>query len=195
MLDMDFQLEALEEALGILGAILEDRRTPYELLAIGGSSLLLLGLIDRPTGDLDIIALLESGIFRKLDQLPEPLSTAAEQVAAAVGLAENWLNTGPASLMDFGLPKGWEGRVVTRQYGGLSLNLPAREDQICLKLYVDRGPNDKHFEDLMNLDPTENDLIFAARWTVTQDPSLGFRGELFKCLSALGVELTDDDLQ
>jgi hypothetical protein len=74
MLDMDFQLEALEEALGTLGAILEDRRTPYELLAIGGSSLLLLGLIDRPTGDLDIIALLESGVFRKLDQLPQSLT-------------------------------------------------------------------------------------------------------------------------
>jgi hypothetical protein len=197
MLDMDFQLEALEEALGTLGAILEDRRTPYELLAIGGSSLLLLGLIDRPTGDLDIIALLESGVFRKLDQLPQSLSTAAEQVAAALGLAENWLNTGPASLMDFGLPKGWEGRVVTRHFGGLSLNLPAREDQICFKLYaaVDRGPNDKHFEDLMNLEPTENELIFAAQWTTTHDPSVGFRAELFKCLSALGVELTDDDLQ
>ena len=51
--------------------------------------------------------------------------------------------------MDFGLPQGWEGRIVTRQFGGLCLNLPAREDQICFKLYaaVDRGPNDKHFED------------------------------------------------
>lgn len=69
MLVMDFQLEALEEALETLGAILQDRRTPYELLAIGGSSLLLLGLIDRPTGDLDILALFESGAVRKLDEL------------------------------------------------------------------------------------------------------------------------------
>jgi hypothetical protein len=103
----------------------------------------------------------------------------------------------PASLMDFGLPMGWEGRVVTRQYGGLCLNLPAREDQICLKLYaaVDRGLNDKHFEDLNKMEPTEDELKFAARWTVMHDPSRGFRGELVECLSVMGVELTDDDLQ
>jgi len=196
MLVMDFQLEALEEALATLGAILQDRRTPYELLAIGGSSLLLLGLIDRPTGDLDIIARFESGAVRKLDELPEPLNAAARQVATALGLSENWLNTGPSSLMDFGLPQGWEGRVVTRQFGGLCLNLPAREDQICFKLYaaVDRGPNDKHFEDLMKLNPTAEELVFAARWTVTHDPSEAFRGELFNCLAEMGVELTDADL-
>jgi hypothetical protein len=75
--------------------------------------------------------------------------------------------------MDFGLPQGWEGRVVTRQFGGLCLNLPARQDQICFKLYavVDRGPNDKHFEDLKKLNPTAEELVFAARWTVTHDPS------------------------
>jgi hypothetical protein len=131
---MDFQREELEEALETLGAVLQDRRTPYELLAIGGSGLLLLGLIDRPTGDLDIIALLHGETFRKLDSLPDPLESAARQVGAALGLGERWLNTGPASLMDFGLPHGWEQRLTTRQYGGLILHLPSREDQICFKL-------------------------------------------------------------
>jgi uncharacterized nucleotidyltransferase DUF6036 len=176
---MDFQLEALEEALATLGAILQDRRMPYELLAIGGSSLLLLGLIDRPTGDLDILALFESGAVRKLEELPEPLNAAAQQVATALGLSQNWLNAGPSSLMDFGLPQGWEGRVVTRQFGGPCLNLPAREDQICFKLYaaVDRGPNDKHFEDLKKLNPTAEELVFAARWTVTRTTPQKLSGE------------------
>ena len=196
MLDVDFQREVLKGALETLGAILKDRSIPYELLAVGGSALLLLGLIDRPTGDLDIIALLESGAFRKLDELPGPLSEASRQVGDALGLAKNWINTGPASLMDHGLPDGFEGRVVTRQYGGLCLNLPAREDQICFKLYaaVDRGPNDKHFEDLKKLSPTDAELVFAARWTVTHDPSEAFRGELSKCLSVMGVEWTDADI-
>ena len=54
---MQFQLEALEEALRMLGAVLQERRTPYGLLIVGGSGLLLLRLIDRPTGDLDVVAL------------------------------------------------------------------------------------------------------------------------------------------
>ncbi len=196
MLDMDFQREALEEALETLGAVLQERRTPFELLAVGGSGLLLLGLINRPTGDLDVIALLQSGAFQKLDFLPEPLEAAADQVGAALGLNDRWLNTGPSSLMDFGLPDGWEHRLVTRQYRGLCLHLPARVDQICFKLYaaVDRGPDDKHYEDLKVLAPTRDELIFGAKWTVTHDISEGFRQMLKECLASLGVEASDDEL-
>jgi hypothetical protein len=200
---MDFQREALEEALETLGAVLKERRTPFELLAIGGSGLLLLGLIDRPTGDLDIIALLQSGAFHKLESLPGPLEAAAKQVGEALGLGDRWLNTGPSMIMDFGLPSGWEGRLVTRQYGGLCLHLPSREDQICFKLYaaVDRfggqvwGNEDKHYEDLKILEPSRGELIFAARWTLTHDPSEGFRGELLKCLTSVGVEVSDAELE
>ena len=193
---MDLQLESLEEALNSLGAVLQQRRTPYSLLVVGGSSLLLLRLIDRPTGDLDVIGLADNGQYHKLETLPEPLATAATQVAQAFDLAENWLNTGPASLMDFGLPPGWEERIEVRRYAGLEVHLPSRFDQICFKLYAaaDRGPNDKHFTDLQQLNPTSDELKEAARWTVTQDPSEGFRQLLFGCLSALGVEVSNADL-
>jgi hypothetical protein len=192
---MDLQLEALEEALTSLGAVLEQRRTPYSLLVVGGSSLLLLRLIDRPTGDLDVIGLVDNGQYRKLDQLPEPLATAASQVGQALGLADNWLNTAPASLMDFGLPEGWEIRVEVRRYGALGVHLPSRFDQICFKLYaaVDRGPKDKHYMDLQALEPTAEELVEAARWTVTHDPSEGFRSQLVQCLATLKVEFSDAD--
>ena len=36
-----------------VGDLLTDRREPMEVVAIGGGSLLLLGLIKRPTRDLD----------------------------------------------------------------------------------------------------------------------------------------------
>lgn len=193
---MEFQRERLEEALETLGVALQDQRTPYELLAIGGSGLLLLGLIIRPTGDLDVIALLQGETFRKLDALPEPLETAARQAGEALGLGDRWLNTGPSALMDFGLPDGWEKRLTTRRYGGLCLHLLSRQDQICFKLYaaVDRGPDDKHYNDLQTLEPTRDELLFAARWTLTHDPSAAFRGELIKCLASLGTEVSDDDL-
>lgn len=192
---MLFQLEALEEALQSLGAVLQQRRTPYSLLVVGGSGLLLLRLIDRPTGDLDVVGLFEHGSYAKVEVLPKPLAEAAIQVAQALDLSEDWLNTGPASLMDFGLPEGWESRIEIRQYGGLEVHIPSRFDQICFKLYaaVDRGPNDKHFKDLRLLKPSPEELRTAALWTVTHDPSVGFRQMLLECLSTLGVEMDDAD--
>ncbi len=177
---MSFQLNALEEALHSLGAVLQQRDTPFSLLVVGGGSLLLLRLIDRPTGDLDVVGLSENGKYHKIEALPPPLSTAAAQVAQALGLTDNWLNTGPASLMDFGLPSGWEERISVRTYGALEVHIPSRFDLVCFKLYaaVDRGPNDKHYTDLQTLQPTADELTQAARWTITHDPSEGFRSEL-----------------
>ncbi|GAH39672.1 unnamed protein product, partial [marine sediment metagenome] len=52
-------------------------------------------------------------------------------------LKENWLNAGPASVMDFGLPDGLMNRVQTRNYGkNLILHLLGRYDQIHFKLYA-----------------------------------------------------------
>ena len=34
---MDFQLDALEEALRTLGSVLQERKTPYSLLIVGGA--------------------------------------------------------------------------------------------------------------------------------------------------------------
>jgi hypothetical protein len=192
---MPFRLEALEEALRSLGAVLRQRRTPYSLLVVGGGGLLLLRLIDRPTGDLDVVGLADNGSYVKVEALPRPLAEAALQVAQALDLPDDWLKTGPASLMDFGLPAGWEERIEVRQYGGLEVHIPSRFDQVCFKLYaaVDRGPDDKHFKDLQLLEPSPEELRTAARWTVTHDPSEGFRKELIGCLSTLGVERNDAD--
>lgn len=82
-----FGREGLEEALRSLGAVLEGRGLPSRILLAGGSSLLLLGLIDRPTGDLDVIGLASGDRFVKAESIPEPLAEAARDVAAALGLS------------------------------------------------------------------------------------------------------------
>ena len=194
---MNLQRDSLEEALSLLGVLLLDRGTRFELVAVGGSSLLLLGLIDRPTADLDVVADLNDGSFTKLDEIPSALAVAVADVGTALGLSTRWLNNGPASLMDLGLPDGWQDRLVQRSFDALTLHLLSRRDLICLKLYaeVDRGPHDKHFEDLRRLEPTTAELAFAARWTVTHDPSEGFRTSQAECLKSLGLVLGDDDLE
>jgi hypothetical protein len=194
-----FGRDELEEALQTLGAVLESRQLSSRILVAGGSSLLLLGLIDRPTADLDVIGLASSGDrYVKAETIPAALADAARDVGLALGLPENWLNNGPASRFDFGLPAGFEGRVSIHSYGALEVHVTGRFDLVCFKLYaaVDHSgyQTSKHLADLKGLDPTVAELELAARWTRTHDASEGFEGELIKILAALGVGNADAEL-
>lgn len=53
-----------------------------------------------------------------------------------------------------------------------------------------QGPG-KHGEDLRALSPTEEELIAAARWSRSQDPSEGYEQMLREVLAHLGVEHVD----
>ena len=63
----------LEEALQTLGAVLRQRGLSFEAVTIGGSSLMLLGLINRPTRDLDLAALVSHGEYNTLRLIRFPL--------------------------------------------------------------------------------------------------------------------------
>ncbi len=191
-----FELDRLTEALATLGALLAERREHIGVLVVGGGSLLLLGVVERPTADVVIVGFASPAGYLKADVLPAFLTTAIREVGDALGLGNAWLNGGPAGLIDFGLPAGLEDRVTVRIYGGLEVHLPAREDLVCFKLYaaVDQGERSKHFADLRALTPTSEQLVSAARWTRTHDPSPGFLVELLRILGLLGVEVPDGNL-
>lgn len=186
----------LLEALETLGELLDERGQRAGVLVVGGSSLLLLGFVSRPTADVDVAALDGPAGYTSAATLPEFLTKAIAEVGDALALGSSWMNSGPASLLEFGLPPGTADRVEIRQFGGLEVHLPAREDQICFKLYaaVDNGPRSRHFADLKGMEPTKQELLTAARWTRTHDPSEGFLPELVAALAALGVEVSDVDL-
>ncbi len=186
----------LDEALDTLGVVLRQRGLAYDVTVVGGSGLLLLGLIIRPTQDLDIVALTEGGIYVSAEPLPTPLAEAARDVADVFGLPERWFNSGPTELLDLGLPVGFAERAEVRRYGALTIRLASRLDQIHLKLYaaVDQGPRSKHVGDVRALAPTPDELLQAARWARTHDPSSAFRGLLLDALRFFGVDDVDDRL-
>jgi hypothetical protein len=185
--------DAMEDLLTALGDLLEARGLAYSVVTVGGGSLMLLKLSIRPTRDLDVVALLENDTYVKADPLPGPLIDAARDIGTAMGVGGNWLNAGPASLLDFGLPAGFRQRTVVRRYGSLTVQVASRFDQICFKLYaaVDQGPSSKHLDDLRLLEPTHAELLEAARWSTTHDPSEGYRTHLIALLKMLGI--TDAD--
>ncbi len=179
-----------DQLFSALGEQLAARGERVELVVIGGSGLLALGLISRPTGDVDIVALLSGGLLTKPRPLPPNVVEARDQVARDFDLPEDWLNAAPADLLDFGLPDGLVDRLERRDYGdALTVHLASRFDQIHFKLYamVDQGAG-KHEADLRALHPTRDELLTAARWTRTHDPSEGFREQLLAALANLGVE-------
>ncbi len=184
----DLDINSLEQALNLLGQVLLDRKQYYEVVAIGGGSLLLLGQIVRPTRDLDLIALVEFGEFISAKPLPKLLIQAIQEVGAAMELGENWMNAEPASLLETGLPPGFKSRMQSRVFGGLTIHFAGRFDQICFKLYasVDQGPESKHFADLKLLEPTEEELQEGKKWCLSQDVSEEFAKTINEALIAMG---------
>ena len=185
----------LQSVLAALGELLEARDLHYEVVLIGGGNLILRGLVSRTTKDLDILGAWTPDSVQPMGTLPEPLRVAVLDVARAYGLASDWLNLGPSSLLDLGLPDGFMTRIERHDYGGLATWLAGRIDMIFFKLYaaVDQGPRSRHFQDLRELTPSEDELKAAARWATTHDPSPGFRLMLVQTLSSLGVEEAEAD--
>lgn len=186
---MKINLIGLKGALEVLGQLLADRGLHYEIVAIGGGGLLLLGLIDRTTRDLDLVALIKGRELFSASPLPPPLTQAAEEVGKALDLGKDWLNVGPASLLEMGLPQGFIERLHIRKYKGLTLYLADRFDQICFKLYasVDQGPQSKHFADLQALFPTLDELRQAKNWCITQDVSTHFEKDINQVIESVNA--------
>ena len=191
----DITPDKADELLRALGEQLAARGERYELVVIGGSALLALGLVERTTKDVDIVALRSGDDLEGAEPLPDGLRAAGDLVARDFSLPAKWLNAGPTELLEFGLPDGFAERLARRDYGpGLVVYFASRFDQIHFKLYaaVDQGPG-KHEQDLRALAPTEAELVAAARWSRTQDPSEGYAQVLRGALKSFGV--TDVDLE
>jgi hypothetical protein len=185
--------EATDRLLSALGEQLAALGQSFELVVVGGSGLLALGLIERSTRDIDILALRDDDKLGSAKPLPAALEAARDLVARDFSLPAEWLNPGPTALLEFGLPEGFIERLERREYGDcLTVYFASRYDQIHFKLYalVDQGPG-KHEADLRALSPTEEELLAAARWSTSHDPSEGYAQMLRDVLTHLGVDDVD----
>lgn len=185
----DISRGALDPVLSALGEQLGSVGVGVHLVVVGGSGLLAMGLGDRPTQDVDVVAFLQDGKLVSAAPFPEALEQAAMRVANDYGLKPSWLNHGPTGLLDFGLPYGFENRMTTVGYGPwLRVSFASRLDQVHLKLYAfadRREPRDE--ADLRRLDPTAEELSAAARWARTHNAPGPFDDALADALRAFGV--------
>lgn len=188
-------LSALGEQLDVLHASIP------ELVVCGGSALNIFGFVSRTTKDVDVIAFIERDPegnvdFKKAKPFPPELVDAIKKVARDFDLPEDWLNSGPASALDLGLPEGLMERVATRKYGKrLTIHFLGRYDLIHFKLYAaaDQGIG-KHYDDLLALKPTREELEDAARWSMTHDVSEVYRQTIKDLLKHMGYKDVADRL-
>jgi hypothetical protein len=188
--------DALNQALTLLAGRLDIARSePVRLVVCGGSALIAMGLRQRTTRDVDVVAMMDaSNKLVSPDPLPDFLLTAAEQVARDLGLFEGWLNNGPSrgegGLFQMGLPAGFVDRLTKKEYGSrLTVHFIGRLDQIHFKLYAAADQRDgTHLNDLKALNPSSAELEAAARWAITHDVSEGFKMILKELLTQLGHE-------
>src|SRR4030042_4599721 len=169
--------EALDRQIGVHGGV------PLGLVVCGGTALSALGLVMRTTRDMDVLGSVsetQNGVtIQSIKKFPEWLVEAANRVGRDFDLPDKWLNLGPASQVESGLPDGFEKRLVKKGYGQyLSIYFISRIDQIHFKLYASVDQDGYHEQDLFALKPTESEMEVAAEWVVTQDVSEGFRALL-----------------
>jgi hypothetical protein len=185
---------SIDGALALLGERLEQTAiTSTTILVCGGASLIATRMISRlVTKDIDVLAFVgENDVLEKAKPFPAFLDQCVEEVAAMLRLPGYWINPGPTSLLDAGLPVGLMDRLAeTRHYGSkLTALFIGRLDQIHFKVFAaaDSGPG-RHLEDLRELVPTSDEMEMASRWVMQQDPSEGFRLMLKDMLRKIGYE-------
>lgn len=191
-------LRELNDALAIEGA------EPVDWIVCGGTALGIIGVVQRPTRDIDVIGGWSSATLEivQIDQFPLAVERAIARVADAhpelqsFGITNErpWVNLGAKGLLNFGLPSGCKDRLTPRTIGThLTLRLPDRRDLIAFKLFAAsdaaHGRQAVHKSDLRALSPNDEELRFAIDWVITiPDPNHQLRAELREFLQELGHE-------
>ncbi len=188
----------IESALTALSEQLGETDSNLEMVVCGGAALNIMGYVNRTTIDVDIMAFVnQDRSLQKNCRVYNQLCRAAGRVRKDFNLPADWLNTGPSDIMDLGIPDGLMERVKTFRYGqNLIVHFLDRYDQIHFKLYAatDNSRASVHYRDLLLLEPTEEEILKAAKWAVTHDVSKEFKLLLKDLLVNMGFRNASEKL-
>lgn len=166
-----FGASAMATLLDAVGAHLEAEGQTVSIVVVGGAALALRGWVPRTTQDVDVIALAHGPGQLVPPRFPQVLVRAVERVARDFNLQEQWLNAAVGGQWRAGLPEDIGVDLLWREFRGLRVGLAGRSTLISLKLFaaVDKGPTSVHFQDLLALAPTDEELARARAWVLGQD--------------------------
>lgn len=189
----------MEEALQLLGEMLEyEGVAPVHFVVVGGSALLVAGIVSRTTYDVDILARRAEvdGSVISARPLPEPVLLMSKRVARELRLRPNWLNTGPtwvaAPLESY--PSEFWSETEVREYGErLTVSYIGRAGLIYLKFHAavdsSRKRHEVDVDDLRLLQPSREETVRVLGWMGEEELiHVGNAEALKELLTTLGYE-------
>lgn len=150
----------------------------FETVIIGGAALLVLGIINRATRDVDCLD----------PHIPNNIKEASIEFSKVNNLDSDWLNNGPELLKD-DLPEDWIDRVTLIFEGdALKLFTLGRIDLLRSKLYAycDRQQD---LQDCIALEPTDCELDEIKPWLYERDGNPDWKEHIDRSILFLRKEL------
>lgn len=194
---MEPDRDELEEALSLLGELLEGRGVPpVDLVVCGGAALRAAGIVGRVTKDVDVLAR-RGEVDRELMgawPLPDEVKEAADEVAREMRLPSDWLNASTSMLMVplEEIPAELWSEVIEKEYGpSLRVGFVGRVGQIYLKIYAVVGREQRRdMEDLKALAPSMKEWNSVVAWLRKHDLLDGEKvSRLQELVQILGLEV------
>lgn len=151
--------------------------------------------MNGPRRDVDVIARVEEvdGQRRivRAEPFPPEFTAAIERVARDFGLPSDWLNAVVGRQWEAGFPPGFEEGMGWSTYSGLTVGLVGRETLVALKFFaaVDQGAESVHWQDLLALRPTGDEIDRAVAWVRSQDVGVEFKSFVDQARERLRREL------
>ena len=184
MLDYTRYMQSLD--LNTLGPVLQSLNEKLlqmkeirELIVCGGGALLVLGIIERQTRDIDVIS-------PEIDPLLQEL---AAQIGKEFGLEKGWLNNGPASLVR-DLERGWAERVRPIFHGSaLTVKTLSVRDLLATKLYAYCDRDEDDLSDILRMNPSPAEVESLRAWVLDRDGSAYWPDRVQKCFTKLLARL------
>jgi len=179
----------VERALTELGRQMALRDADHmAVVCCGASALCVLGLLARRTLDIDAIGLV--GTNKQIVSIEEFSPEVNDAIAAAglsLGLLPGWFNGAASAVLARGLPVGALERsaVQAKDFGPcLTVHFMDRIDLIALKMYAALDPKEgrRHVKDLVEINPSREELLHGIKWIGSLPSSLAFKQSLHRLL-------------
>ncbi len=150
----------IHKALDLLNLYLQKKSEQRTFIICGGAAIILRGIQERGTNDIDVIA-------PEIDQI---LKESSVRVAEDLGLGSDWLNDKPRKFYAKDLPTDWESRAF-KIYAASHLTVQSVSDfDLAILKFLAECDRNKDLQDIIDLKLSAEKISMVVDHALTRDP-------------------------